>query len=58
MQFDIANLLTAARYAVLWAAKMSMLVFWVVTPCELVGRKQSFGETYYLHLQSTSFQIN
>jgi hypothetical protein len=25
---------------------MSMLVFWVVTPCGLVDRYQRFGETY------------
>jgi hypothetical protein len=26
------------RFEVLTAVKMSVLVFWVVTPCELVGR--------------------
>jgi hypothetical protein len=26
--------------------KMAMLVFWVVTPCGLVGRYQRFEETY------------
>jgi hypothetical protein len=31
--------------------KMSMLVFWVMTPCRLVGGHQHFGETYCLHLQ-------
>jgi hypothetical protein len=36
------------RSDVLTAAKMSMLVFWVVTPCGLVGRYQSFGETVYI----------
>jgi hypothetical protein len=30
---------------------MSMLVFWVVTPCGPVGKYQRFGETYCLHLQ-------
>jgi hypothetical protein len=39
------------RFEVLMAVKMSMLVFWIVTPCELVGRDQRFGGTYYLHLQ-------
>jgi hypothetical protein len=29
----------------------SLLVFWVVTPCGLVGRLQRFGATYCLHLQ-------
>jgi hypothetical protein len=28
-----------------------MLVFWVVTPCGLVGRYQRIGGTYCLHLQ-------
>jgi hypothetical protein len=26
------------------AVKMSMLIFWVVAPCGLVGRHQCFGE--------------
>jgi hypothetical protein len=30
---------------------LSMLVFWVVTPCVLVGRYQRFGGTCCLHLQ-------
>jgi hypothetical protein len=30
------------------------LVFWVITPCGLVGRNQRLGGTYYLHLQDTS----
>jgi hypothetical protein len=32
-----------------------MLVFWVVTPCGLVGRYQRFGETYCLLLQGLTF---
>jgi hypothetical protein len=32
---------------VLTTVKM-MLLFWVVTPCGLVGRHQRFGETYFL----------
>jgi hypothetical protein len=32
------------RFEVLTAVKMSMLVFWVVTLCGLVGRYQRFGE--------------
>jgi hypothetical protein len=31
-----------------------MLVFWVVTPCELLGRYQRFGGTYCLHHQGWS----
>jgi hypothetical protein len=30
---------------------MSMLVFWVVMPCELLRGYQRFGGTYCLHLQ-------
>jgi hypothetical protein len=41
-----------ARFAVLTAVKMSMLVFWVVTPCGLVCKYQPAGGTYCLHLQS------
>jgi hypothetical protein len=28
-------------------------MFWVVTPCRLVGRFQRFGETYCIHLSSS-----
>jgi hypothetical protein len=38
------------RSEVLTAVKMSMLVFWVVTPCGLVNGYQRFGGTYRLHL--------
>jgi hypothetical protein len=30
--------------------KMSVLVFWVVMPCGLVGRYKHFGRKYCLHL--------
>jgi hypothetical protein len=30
---------------------LSILFFWVVTPCGLVGRYQRFGETYCLRPQ-------
>jgi hypothetical protein len=36
---------------VLTVEKISMLVFWVVIPCVLVGRYRHFGGTYCLHLQ-------
>jgi hypothetical protein len=29
---------------------VTMLLFWVVTPCRLVGRYHRFGETHCLHL--------
>jgi hypothetical protein len=38
------------RLQVLMAVKIKTLVFWVVTPCRLVGRYQNFGGTYCLHL--------
>jgi hypothetical protein len=31
--------------------KISMLVFWVITQCGLVGRYQRLGGTYCLHHQ-------
>jgi hypothetical protein len=39
------------RSAVRTVVKMSMLVFWAVTPCGLVVGYQRFGGTYRLHLQ-------
>jgi hypothetical protein len=39
------------RFKVLMVVKMLMLVFWVLTPCGLVGRYQYFDRTYFLHLQ-------
>jgi hypothetical protein len=45
------------RFEVFTAMKMPMLIFWVVTPCELVGRYQRFGGTYCLHLEGY-IQIN
>jgi hypothetical protein len=44
------------RFEVLTAVKMSILVFWLATPSELVGRYQRFGEIYCLHLQSVTTQ--
>jgi hypothetical protein len=44
------------RFEVLTAVKMSMLVFWVVTPCGLVGRFQRFRKTYCLHLLGLNIQ--
>jgi hypothetical protein len=39
------------RFEFLNAAKMSMMVFWVVTPRGLVDERQRFGGIYCLHLQ-------
>jgi hypothetical protein len=41
----------AVRFKVLMAVKMTMLYFWFVTQCRLVGRYKRFGTTYCLHLQ-------
>jgi hypothetical protein len=35
--------------------QLSIVVFWVVTPCGLVGGHQRFGGTYRLHLQAQNF---
>jgi hypothetical protein len=43
-----AKLVKLMRFEVLMAVKMPMLVFWLVMPCELVGRYDRFGETYCL----------
>jgi hypothetical protein len=37
-------------FGVLTAVRITIMLFWVVTPCRLVGRYESFGETYFLHL--------
>jgi hypothetical protein len=42
---------SCVKFEVLTAVEISLLVFWVVTPCGFVGICQHFGETYCLHLQ-------
>jgi hypothetical protein len=42
------------RFEVVTAVK-SIFVFWVVTPCGLLGRCQGLGGTYCLHLQGYVF---
>jgi hypothetical protein len=39
------------EFEVLAAGKTSMLVFWVLTSCGIVGRYQRFGGAYSLRLQ-------
>jgi hypothetical protein len=39
------------RYEVLTAVKMSVLVFWVLTPYGFADRYYRFGETYSPHHQ-------
>jgi hypothetical protein len=36
------------RFEVLTAVKLLMFVFWAVTPCGLVGRRQNSGGTYLI----------
>jgi hypothetical protein len=48
---DCTKQVQNVRLEVLTALKMTVLFFWVVTPCRLIGRYQRFGETYCLHLQ-------
>jgi hypothetical protein len=43
------------RFQVVTAVKMSISVFWIVTPGGLVGKYQLFGGTYCLHLQALCF---
>jgi hypothetical protein len=33
------------RFSLLRNGSLTMLLFWIVTPCGLVGRYQCFGET-------------
>jgi hypothetical protein len=47
---DPLNFVTMCEIEVLMAVKMSVLFFWVVTPCGLVGRYQCYGEIYCLCL--------
>lgn len=41
----------SVRFQVFTEVKMSIMVFWVVTLCGLVGGYQRFGEKYRLFLQ-------
>jgi hypothetical protein len=41
------------KFEVLKMVKKSMLVFWVVTPCGLVGRYKRFAGTNCLHFQGS-----
>jgi hypothetical protein len=46
------------RFEVLIAVKMSMLVFWVVMPCEFVGRYQRFRPSMFLQNVGIFLQIH
>jgi hypothetical protein len=37
------------KFEVLATMKILMMIFWIVTPCGLVGRYQRVRETYYLY---------
>jgi hypothetical protein len=43
------------RFEVLTAVNILML-FWAVTPCGVLGRYQSFGETYCSHIEGVKTQ--
>jgi carbohydrate-selective porin OprB len=43
---------------VVTATKMSIVVFWVVTPCGLVGSYQRFRRKYLLYIQGGYFHRN
>jgi hypothetical protein len=43
--------MSGKMFEVLTAVKMLMVVFWVVTPCGLVGGYQHFRGTYCLYIQ-------
>jgi hypothetical protein len=40
----------ALWFEVLAAVKMSIVAFWLLTPCGLADRNQHFGGTYYLQV--------
>jgi hypothetical protein len=35
---------------------LMMMLFWVLAPCRIVGRCESFGETYCLHFQGWKWE--
>jgi hypothetical protein len=47
----ILNILLLLRFENLTV--VSVVVLWILTPCNVVGSYQCFGGTYHLHLQST-----
>jgi hypothetical protein len=46
----LIKLMTVARFNILTGVKMSVSIFWAVTPCDIVGRYQYTIGTYCLHL--------
>jgi hypothetical protein len=51
---DTKGIIPRPIFDVLTALKMSKFIFWVATPCGLVGRHQRFGGIYCLCLQGYS----
>jgi hypothetical protein len=45
-----AGLHIYVRFVILVVLKTTMLFFWVVTPCGLLGRYKRLGRAYCLHL--------
>jgi hypothetical protein len=52
LDLNIITLYEYVRLEVLTAVKMSMLFFWVVTPCGLVGRYSMFLRNFGIYLQA------
>jgi hypothetical protein len=48
------KLLVAMRFELFTAVAILIMLFWVNSPCDLVGRSQRFGEACCLHLQGWS----
>jgi hypothetical protein len=46
------------RFGVITAVKMSLMVFWAVTPCGIVDRYRRFGGTYCLQLQGKTYKTS
>jgi hypothetical protein len=43
------NTVMTMRFEVLMVVRMTILLFWFVTPCRLLGRYRRFAETCCLH---------
>jgi hypothetical protein len=52
--WDPLNIPNCLWYQVLMLVKVMMLLYWVVTPCGLIGRYSRFGEIYWIWRQYVS----
>jgi hypothetical protein len=48
----------SVRYEILTEAKMSVLILWVVTPSDFVGRYESFKKTYCFLLHGNAIYVH